>query len=65
MSERVPNVNDRTLNGLLEHFGFEAREEGVKHDALTDCILTANVYMEIVKLPEVKTASLGFAKDNE
>ena len=59
-AERVPDVKIRDLDTLLEHFGFEARDEDVLHNAVLDCQLTAKVYMELMKLPPRKVSELGF-----
>ena len=63
LSERCQGLLVRTLDSVLEHFGFEPRDEEEKHDAIRDCELTAKIYMELMKLPEPKRAELGFTKE--
>ena len=53
----------RTLDSVLEHFGFEPRDEEEKHSAIEDCELTAKIYMELMQLPELKKATLGWTKE--
>ena len=53
----------RTLDSVLEHFGFAPREEEEKHDAIHDCKLTAKIYMELIELPELKAVEGGFVKE--
>ena len=53
----------RTLDGCLEHFEYEPRDTDAVYDAMNDCILTAKVYMELVKIPEEKKWTLGFTKE--
>ena len=60
LAERVPEVKIRDLDTLLEHFGFEARDEDVLHSAVRDCQLTAKVYMKLMKQPPLKVTELGF-----
>ena len=62
MSRQVPFLKFHGLDDLLEHFGFERRSLEVKHDAQADCILTAKVYMEIMKISVKQQPSLGFVK---
>ena len=58
----MPDVKIKSLDNLLEHFGFEPRDEDVLHNAILDCQLTAKVYMELMKLPPPKVMELGFEK---
>ena len=63
MSYRVEKMVHRTLDDCLEHFGYEPRDTDAVHDAMNDCILAANVYMELAKIPEEKKWTLGFTKE--
>ena len=65
MCERVPETKTFILDDVLEHFGFERREEGARHDAREDCTLSAKVYMELMKHPPLKVAELGFDYQEE
>ena len=47
MSDRLLNLESKGLDDLLEHFGFERREDAGYHDAVQDCQLTAKVYMAL------------------
>ena len=63
LSERCQGLLVRTLDSVLEHFGFEPRDEEEKHSAIEDCELTAKIYMELMELPELKKATLGWTKE--
>ena len=62
LSERCHGLHARTLDEVLEFFGYEPRDNEEKHDAIQDCELTAKIYMKLFELPPLKEATLGFAK---
>ena len=63
MSEGLAGLKHRSLDDLLEYFNFERRGEDEVHGAVTDCELTAKVYMELVKKSEEGKFTLGFCRD--
>ena len=62
MADVMLDLDSKTLDDLLEHFGFERREEDAHHEAIQDCELTAKKYMELMKTKKPKVSSLGFCK---
>ena len=50
----------KSLDDLLVHFNLAKRDEDVKHDALKDARLAAQVYMCLMKAPKPKKTTLGF-----
>ena len=60
LCKRTGNWRIWNLDEALEHFGFERREEDTYHDALHDARLAAQVYMQAMQLPPLKTAEFGF-----
>ena len=63
MADRVPFLVHGGLDDLLEHFGHPRSDLEAYYDAMEDCILTAKVYMDIVKIPEKKERTHGFAHE--
>ena len=55
----VPQDMPRGLDDLLEHFGFNRRDEEEKHNALDDCRMDAKVYLELCK----KVKAEGFVEN--
>ena len=62
MSRGLPGLKSRSLDDLLEYFGYKPREEDAKHNAVEDCELTAKVYMAILDKQEETKPSLGFSE---
>ena len=60
MAQGFPDITVWSLDGVLDHFGLEGRDEDKPHDALVDCILTAAAYMKLMTKPPPPTSSLGF-----
>ena len=65
MLERTGEWRFLGLDDALEYFGHESRDKDAHHDALTDARLAAKVYMELMKLPPLKVAELGFMFEEE
>jgi DNA polymerase III epsilon subunit-like protein len=64
MSFKVPCLPHRTLDDVLEYFGFERRDPEELHSALNDCRQAAKVYMKLVEVPDPKkNPTLGFCRE--
>ena len=63
LADRLPKCEIKLLDEVLEHCGFERREEDALHDALDDAQLAAKVYMYLIKQPEPYKSHLGFCKE--
>ena len=48
------------LDAVLESCGYDARDEDEPHEAGTDALLAARVYMHLVQIPEPYKSHLGF-----
>ena len=64
-SDRVPEVETRSLDELCKHFGIKGRADEDTHDAVEDCELTAQVYMKLMLIPPLKMATLGLGPFEE
>lgn len=60
LAERLPNLESRKLDDVLEECGFERRKKDAIHDAVIDAELAAKVYMYLIKLPEVEDQGHAF-----
>lgn len=55
-----PDIKDATLDGVLEYFNYERRDPDEPHNAMSDCVLTAQVYMKLTTKPPPPVSKLGF-----
>ena len=60
MSKKITDLQAHSLDDVLEYFDFNSRIKGVKHDSVTDCHLTAKVYMKMTEKPDKKKEEVGF-----
>ena len=60
MCERVPEILTKSLDECVKHFKIKGRKDKTIHDSGEDCLLTAQVYMELMKIAPPKIAELGF-----
>ena len=56
----IPDIKDTTLDGVLDYCNYERRDNDQPHNALTDCVLTAQIYMKMMTRPPPPVSKLGF-----
>ena len=62
-SKGLNGLQHLMLDDVLEYFDFERRGEDDLHDAVTDCELTAKIYMKLMARPKPKKSIYGFARE--
>ena len=62
LSYRIPKLEERHLDDILEAVGLDRRRVGEPHDAISDATLCGMAYMKLVSLPDPKKPHLGFKK---
>ena len=56
----MPDIISKGLDGCLDYWGYEQRDEGKPHDALEDCHCAAKVFMKLMELPPINVVEGGF-----
>ena len=60
MCEREQEIISKSLEECVNHFNIKGRKDERLHDSMEDCLLTAQVYMELMKIAPPKIGELGF-----
>ena len=63
LADRMPKCENKSLDDVLEHCGFERREEDEPHDAIEDAKLAAKLYMFLIRQPEPYKSHLDFCPE--
>ena len=60
MSKEKTDLRAHSLEDVLDLYDLGGRDPKAKHDAVTDCHLTAKIYMKMMEKPDKKKDGFGF-----